>query len=144
MKKIAIIIAVILTLVGCEKSNASLVGTKWTYEFNSSTYVMEFTSKTDVRTYEADNNYNFKGSLTEGEYNYSNGKITFGENFGVARGAMIILYYRYYFKTATIEGDVMKVISSEEQIIFPIEDGEVQEPEIKNLGDYTFTLMKLK
>jgi hypothetical protein len=144
MKKIIIIIAAILALVGCEKSNASLVGTKWTYQFNSSTYVMEFTSKTDVRTYEADNNYNFKGSLTEGEYNYSNGKITFGENFCVARGIMIILYYRYYFKTATIEGDVMKVISSEEQIIFPIEDGEVQEPEIKNLGDYTFTLMKLK
>ena len=144
MKKIVIIIAAILTLMGCEKSNASLVGTKWTYQFNSSTYVMEFTAKTDVRTYEADNNYNFKGSLTEGEYNYSNGKITFGENFCVARGIMIILYYRYYFKTATIEGDVMKVISSEEQIIFPIEDGEVQEPEIKNLGDYTFTLMKLK
>lgn len=144
MKKIVIIIAAILTLVGCEKNNASLVGSKWIYEFNSSTYVMEFTSKNDVRTYEADSNYNFKDSLTEGEYNYSNGKITFGENFGVARGAMIILYYRYYFKTATIEGDVMKVISSEEQIIFPIEDGEVQEPEIKDMGDYTFTLMKLK
>ena len=144
MKRLLIILTTIVSLVACEKSNASLVGTKWTYGFNSSTYVMEFTSKTDVRTYEADNNYNFKGSLTEGEYNYSNGKITFGENFGVAKGVMIILYYRYYFKTATIEGDVMKVISSEESIIIPIKDGEAQEPEIENLGDYTFTLMRLK
>lgn len=104
---------------------------------------MEFTSDKDVRVYEADSNYNYKSSLIEGIYTYNNNKVTFGENFGVARGAMIILYYRYYFKNATINNDTMKVTSSEEQIVFPIVDGEVQEPEIEYLGEKVFTLMKL-
>lgn len=144
MKKFAIIIAAIAVLAGCSKDQSqSMIGTKWTYEFNSSTYVLEFTSETDVRTYEADDNYNFKASLTEGNYNYNNGKITFSGNIGVIRAAMIMLYYRYYFKTAAINGDVMKVTASDETIVFPLEDGEVQEPEITYNGEHTFTLMKL-
>lgn len=145
MKKLAIIFAAIAVLAGCQKEDSvSLVGTKWTYEFNDSPYVLEFTSETDVRTYEADNNYNFKASLAEGNYNYDSGKITFSGNIGVINAALIILYYRYYFKTATISGDIMKVIASDETIVFPVEDGKVQEPEITYNGEHTFTLMKLK
>lgn len=142
MRKLAIIIAAIVILAGCSKEDI-LVGSKWSYEFNSSTYLLEFTSDTDVRTYEVDNNYNYKASLTEGKYHYNNGHITFGENFGVARSALIILYYRYYFKTASISGDIMNIIASDETIIFPIEDGQVLEPEITYNGECTFTLMKL-
>ena len=145
MKKLAIIFAAIAVLAGCQKEDsASLVGTKWTYEFNDSPYVLEFTSEADVRTYEVDNNYNFKASLAEGNYNYDSGQITFSGNIGVINAAMIILYYRYYFKTATISGDVMKVIASDETILLPVEDGKVQEPEITYNGEHTFTLMKLK
>jgi hypothetical protein len=145
MKKFLIALVVLTTAIGCQKENGqSLIGTKWTYEFNSAPYVMEFMSATDVRTYETDSNYNYKSSLSEGKYTYNNGNITFKGNFGVVKGAMIILYYRYYFKSATINGDIMKAISSEEKIIFPIENGTVQEPEIEAMGDYTSTLMKLK
>lgn len=144
MKKLAIIFAAIAVLVGCQKDDStSLVGTKWTYEFNNSPYVLEFTSENDVRNYEVDNNYNFKASLTEGNYNYDSGKITFSGNIGVIDAALIILYYRYYFKSATIRGDVMELTASDETIVFPIKDGEVQEPEITYNGEHTFTLMKL-
>ena len=144
MKKLAIIFAAIAVLVGCQKDDStSLVGTKWTYEFNNSPYVLEFTSENDVRNYEVDNNYNFKASLTEGNYNYDSGKITFSGNIGVIDAALIILYYRYYFKSATIRGDVMELTAYDETIVFPIKDGEVQEPEITYNGEHTFTLMKL-
>ena len=142
MKRLSAILVIILSLLSCTKDD-SLTGTKWTFEFNSSPYVMEFTSDKDVRVYEADSNYNYKSSLIEGIYTYNNNKITFGENFGVARSAMIILYYRYYFKNATINNDTMKVTSSEEKIVIPIVDGEVQEPEIEYLGEKVFTLIKL-
>lgn len=142
MKKLFIVLFTLMSLLGCSKEN-SIVGTKWTYEFNGSPYLMEFTSETDVRTYETDSNYNYKSSLIEGKYTYDNGKITFGENFGVVRGAMLVLYYRYYFKNATLSGDVMRVNASDETIIFPVVDGKVQEPEITYNGEHTFVLMKL-
>lgn len=144
MKKLLMFITAIVMLAGCQKDDStSLVGTKWTYEFNNSPYVLEFTSENDVRNYEVDNNYNFKASLTEGNYNYDSGKITFSGNIGVIDAALIILYYRYYFKSATIRGDVMELTASDETIVFPIKDGEVQEPEITYNGEHTFTLMKL-
>ena len=143
MKRLSAILVIILSLLSCTKEDQALSGTKWTFEFNSSPYIMEFTSDKDVRVYEADSNYNYKSSLIEGTYTYNNNKITFGENFGVARSAMIILYYRYYFKNATINNDTMKVTSSEEKIVIPIVDEEVQEPEIEYLGEQVFTLIKL-
>ena len=142
MKRILLVLLSILTLVGCSKEERAIVNSKWVFDFDGSPYILEFTSKDDVRVYETDANYVFKGSLTESTYSYDNGTIYFGEKLGVIDGTLII-FYRYYFKTATINNDVMTVKSSEEKIIIPIEDGEVKEPIVEDMGERTFTLMKL-
>lgn len=143
MKRLALFFIALLSILGCSKEERAIVGSKWVFQFDGSPYVMEFTSKSDVRLYEVDANYNYKDGLLEGTYSYNNGKIVFGEQFGLVKASIIILYYRYYFMDAVIDGDILKVNASEEKIVIPIVDGKAQEPEITYLGEKTFSLMKL-
>jgi hypothetical protein len=126
MKKLAIIIAAIavLAMTSCEKTGGSIVDTKWTFKLGTHNYVMEFTSKSDVRTYQCDTNYNFEDSLQEGTYSKDGDNLTFGGEIDILIGGGWFPTV-YHITSGKITGDTMKITAT----------GEYNEEE--------YTLMKL-
>ena len=53
---------------------SSLVGTKWTVTKLGTKYVLEFTSKTECQSYEADVNNNYTNNLHTATYTYETDK----------------------------------------------------------------------
>lgn len=126
MKKVAIILATIamVALTSCEKAGGGIVGSKWTFKLGTHNYVMEFTSKSDVRTYQCDTNYNFEDSLQEGTYTKDGDNLTFGGEIDILIGGGFFPMV-YHITSGKISGDTMRIVAT---------------------GDYSteeYTLMKL-
>ena len=83
--------------------------------------VVEFTSETDVRIYEADDNLNYSDFLHEGKYSYQSGKITFNDDkIFLADVWGITMCYYYYFKTATVDGDILRVNTTGKKVVIDL------------------------
>ena len=119
----------------------SLVGTKWTVTYLSTKYVVEFTSNTDVISYEADANNNYVNYLHEDKYTITGNKITFagGKLFFMDVVGLSICYY-YYFKTADVTGNTMKLTTNEQKLTINLKD---YTSTTEDKGEKTFTLMKI-
>lgn len=114
MKKLTIIFAAIAVLVmtSCEKISGSIVDTKWTFKLGTHNYVMEFTSKSDVRTYQCDTNYNFEDSLQEGTYSKDGDNLTFGGEIDIISGSIWVSSSIYHVTSGVISGDVLKIVAT--------------------------------
>lgn len=115
MKKIAIILVAIMALLtfsSCEKLGGNIANTKWTFKLGNNNYVMEFTSKTDMRTYQCDSNYNFEDSLQEGTYEKDGNNITFGGEIEVISGSIWVPSSIYHITSGVISGDVLNIIAT--------------------------------
>ena len=119
----------------------SLVGTKWTVTYLSTKYVVEFTSNTDVISYEADANNNYVNYLHEDKYTISGNKVTFagGKLFFMDLVGLSICYY-YYFKTAEVNGNAMKLVTNEQKLTINLKD---YTSTTEDKGEKTFNLMKI-
>lgn len=121
---------------------SSLVGTKWTVTYLSTKYIVEFTTATDVISYEADANNNYVNYMHEDKYTVSGNKVTFsnGSLFFMDLVGLSICYY-YIFDTADINGNYMKLITHEKKLTINLKDYTTTEEE---KGEKTFTLMKIQ
>lgn len=115
MKKIVLLILSALMLIcsSCEKEAGKLKNSKWTFKFGVNNYAMEFTSKTDVRTYQCDNNYNFEDSLQEGTYVQDGNNITFGGEIDMLVGSGLFPTV-YHVTSGVINGDTMQITATTE------------------------------
>lgn len=135
-----------LLFVSCgevEKEEDTLIGSKWTVTFLSYKYIIEFTSATNARFFEADENNNYKNYLQEGTYSYADGNVTFGadEKLFIADVISMFMCNYYYLKTATVSGDVMKVTTRGKKLTFhSLNEGDYTEEEISGKS---FTLMRI-
>lgn len=113
MRKLIIVFAAFaaLVLTSCEKLGGRIVDTKWTFKLGSHNYVMEFTSRSDVRTYQCDANYNFEDSLQEGTYTKDGNNLTFGGEIDVLIGSGLFPTV-YHITSGTINGDTMTIIAT--------------------------------
>lgn len=79
MKKSLCFIAVLLLVIGCNKSNQHnpFAGTKWSapQAYSSNFYVLTF-SDNEYNFYDADENLNFKRYLDTGTYTFEENSIT--------------------------------------------------------------------
>ena len=70
--------------VSCSKEEINiedtLEGTKWQITWKDTKGIIEFTSETDVKIYEADDNLAYTDYHRIGKYSYKDGKITFYDN----------------------------------------------------------------
>lgn len=137
---------ILMTSVSCTKEDAksgdSLVGTKWVMAWDDAKEIIEFTSGTDVRIYEADENLNYSDFLHEGKYSYNNGKVTFSDDklFLADVWGITICYY-YYFQSADVNGDVLTVHTTGKKLV--IEDLTTGEHTITEVEGDTFKFMKV-
>lgn len=135
-----------LAFVSCgddeESQASSLIGTKWTVTYLSTKYIVEFTSATDVISYEADANNNYVNYLHEDKYIISGNKVTFASRklFFTDVVGLSICYY-YYFKTAEISSNSMKLVTNEKKLTINLND---YTSTTEDKGDKTFTLMKIQ
>ena len=123
MKRFILLIAssLIVLLTSCTKEKVSLVGTKWVMAWDDAKEVVEFTSPTDVRIYEADDNLNYSNFLHEGKYSYDSGVITFNdEKIFLADVYGITMCYYYYFKSAKVDGDVLRVSTTGRKVVIDL------------------------
>ena len=139
-----------LPLVSCEKDDIdsnkdSLVGTKWTMTYLGDKYVVEFTSKTDVRSYEADDNYNFSNYLHEDTYSYKNGMVTFDSGkLCVTDVIGLTICYYYYFESATIENDVMRLKTNGEKLTIKMNSNyDITDMKFEDVSGKNFNLVKV-
>ena len=140
-----------MPMVSCEKDDIdsnkdSLVGTKWTMTYLGDKYIVEFTSKKDVRCYEADDNYNFSNYLHEDTYSYTDGKVTFdsGKLFVTDVIGLSICYY-YYFESATIENDVMRLKTKGEKLTIQMNSNfDITDMIYEDVSGKNFNLVKVK
>ena len=109
-----------------------LVGTKWTITYGEK-YILEFTSANQYSFYESDVNNNYVDNLQTGSFSYSDNKIKFTDIFSLSK---TFSFEFYYAREATISGNVMTVIANGEKLNFST-------GETTNLGDKTFTFMKI-
>ncbi len=119
MKRIVLYLAasLMMFMVGCTKEESSLVGTKWVMAWDDAKKIVEFTTETDVRIYEADDNLNYSDFLHEGKYSYESGKVVFNdEKIFLSDVWGITMCYYYYFKTATVDGDVLHVSTTGKKV----------------------------
>ena len=101
----------LLPMGSCHKdSGKSLIGTKWTKTSGPGVrYILEFTSQSDVRLFEADEYNDYKSGLLEDTYSFSDGIVSFDKK------SLRIMKFSgstvtgYYFQNATVSEDVMKV-----------------------------------
>lgn len=109
--------------VSCSKDemnmNDSLEGTKWQIIFNDTKGIIEFTSETNVKIYEADDNLNYTDYLREGKYSYKDGKVKFYDNelFVVDVYRPDRVWFYYYFQTATFNSDKMTVEATGKKLV---------------------------
>ena len=117
--------------VSCSKDemnmNDSLEGTKWQMIWNDTKGIIEFTSETNVKIYEADDNLNFTDYLREGKYSYKDGKVKFYDNelfvVDVHRHDRVGFYY--YFQTATFNSDKMTVEATGKKLVIDDHTGDL-------------------
>ena len=140
-----------MPMVSCEKDDidsnkGSLVGTKWTMTYLGDKYVVEFTSKTDVRSYEADDNYNFSNYLHEDTYSYKNGMVTFDSGkLCVTDVIGLTICYYYYFESATIENDVMRLKTKGEKLTIKMNSNyDITDMKYEDVSGKNFNLVKVK
>ena len=124
-----------------DEPSLSLVGTKWTVTYMSTKYIVEFTSNTDVISYEADVNNNYVNYLHEDKYTLLGNKVTFtgGKLFFMDVVGLTICYY-YNFKTAEVNGNTMKLVTNEEKLTINLNNYTTT---TENKGEKTFNLMKI-
>lgn len=124
-----------------DDSSLSLVGTKWTVTYLSTKYIVEFTSNTDVISYEADANNNYVNYLHEDKYTITGNKVTFASDklFFMDLVGLSICYY-YFFKTADINGNTMRLTTNEQKLTINLND---YTSTTEDKGEKTFTLMKI-
>lgn len=145
MRKLIFAAFIALLFIGCTKEDAStsLVGTKWVMSWDDAKEIVEFTSDTDVRIYEADENLNFSDFLHEGKYVYTNGNITFQDDklFLSDVWGLTICYY-YYFQSASINGDILTVSTTGKKLV--IEDISTGEYTLTDVEGEEFKFMKVE
>lgn len=127
----------------CSKDN-DLVGTKWTITYMDTKYIVEFTSKTDVVSYEADANNNYVNYLHEDTYTLSGDRVTFTNNklfFMDMIGISIVYYYDFLY--GDIKGNTMKLTTKERKLTINWSD-EGDPSSMEELGEKEFTLMKVQ
>ena len=130
-------------ITSCSKSN-DLVGTKWTVTYMSTKYIVEFTSETDVVSYEADANNNYVNYLHEDTYSVSGNRVTFTDNklFFMDLVGISIAYY-YDFLYGDINGNTMKLTTHGRKLTINWSD-EGDPYEMEDLGEKEFVLMKVQ
>lgn len=117
--------------VSCSKDemnmNDSLEGTKWQMIWNDTKGIIEFTSETNVKIYEADDNLNYTEYLREGKYSYKDGKVKFYDNelFVVDAYRHDRVWFYYYFQTATFNSDKMTVEATGKKLVFDDHTGDL-------------------
>ena len=148
-KNVCFLIAICSTLLfsSCENElddiTDSLVGTKWVMSWDGAKEIIEFTSSTDVRIYEADANLNYSDYLKEGKYFYVDGQITFTDkNLFLTDIYGISICYYYYFEAGTINGDILNIeASGKKLVIHSLTTGEYSYTDVE--GE-RFKFMKVK
>lgn len=118
-----IVSAVVLSLTSCQKDNVKgLSGTRWKTSSVADYYVLEFTSKKDVRVFVADSKYNVKDGLREGTYSFFDGRVYFdGSDFYLQEVTDNGIYEErtYYFRGAQLIKGVLRVEAKEVLVTYP-------------------------
>ena len=124
--------------VSCSKDemnmNDSLEGTKWQMIWNDTKGIIEFTSETNVKIYEADDNLNYKDYLREGKYSYKDGKVKFYDNelFVVDVYRPDRVWFYYYFQTATFNSDKMTVEATGKKLVIDDHTGDLSTTDLND------------
>ena len=111
----------------------SLEGTKWQITWEGTKGIIEFTSETDVKIYEADDNLTYTDYLRIGKYSYKDGKITFYDNelLVVDMYRRNKIWFYYYLQTATFNSDKMTVVATGEKFVVDDYTGDITTTELK-------------
>ena len=133
--------------VSCSKEEINiedtLEGTKWQITWKDTKGIIEFTSETDVKIYEADDNLTCTDYLKIGKYSYKDGKITFYDNelFVVDMYHRNKIWFYYYLQTATFNSDKMTVEATGEKFVVDDYTGDITTTEL-NLSILRFIKVK--
>lgn len=108
----------------------------------STKYIVEFTSDTDVISYEADVNNNYVNYMHEDNYTASGNNITFvnGKLFFMDMIGLTTCYY-YHFMSAVITNNSMKLTTNGQKLTVNLSSYTTK---TEDLGEKTFTLMKIQ
>ena len=95
--------------------------------WNDTKGIIEFTSETNVKIYEADDNLNYTDYLREGKYSYKDGKVKFYDNelFVVDAYRHDRVWFYYYFQTGTFNSDKMTVEATGKKLVFDDHTGDL-------------------
>ncbi len=124
-------------------SSSSLVGTKWTFTFHDTKYILEFSTSSEALLYEADVNNNFVDDLERGNYSFDGNTVKFNRSIILSHSyTFSFVFNYYYFETAVINGSTMTLTTDEKEVkVTSLTEGTTTE-EYK--GEKKFTLMKVQ
>ena len=120
---------------------SSLVGTKWTVTKLGTKYVLEFTSKTECQSYEADVNNNYTNNLHTATYTYDGNTVKFQEKKLFFMYPILNTCDYWYFKDATVSGNVMILNTQHHYVVVNIKEGYVDD---QDKGPESYNKMKKK
>lgn len=126
-----------------EGGASSLKGTKWTFTFHDTKYILEFSTASEALFYEADVNNNYIDDLNKGSYIFDGNTIKFNRSIVLSHSyTFSFVFNYYYFETAVISGNTMTLITNEKEVkVTSLSEGTTT---VTQKGEKSFTLMKIQ